>query len=853
MQLRQSAQPAATASLIFAFACFLLASAATAQAQAANAFCGSDEYMENLPIKAPEDPAIKRQVQLVNCSDQVVLGAASAARAGGAPPYPVFPLEGTWVMQPFDPKHPDDYSNVLTINVPPEWYGQHVGGNTGNFWVRTGCRYDPVANRAQCETGGCSGQYDCSSGNISPPALTTIVEWTFYQHFDNTADDLFIDSPDISAVNGTNLTVDVSPKGGDDLHPGVPTDWHWLNWNYPLVVHGADLREPGNCQTSPTNTFKVTRSDIDKTLGGDPGYPLFGYVIVDGNGVPTMPTGNNILSCKSNCAQYKFPVETGEKDCDTKNDPGCYFWTTICAGNEAINYNNRCITGKCPTNNPNCAQNDKYYCDTDSDCLPCNGDVDYHIACFKKAGPGQRGVCELRGFNAGTVAQCNGAAGTKCEPSTLQCAAPTSSIACTNTYGSINPLDDTDATRFDYNDQPILGKCSDIVFQKTGMRAKCIGEDTLHSVLHGAYTWPNDPQVYQSNAKVYRMIFAPEGRGRAPITKAAPIPACDDLPSNYKPAAARSRCADSINKENASLAVAKVRNLPPNQWQSNGMDWGCSVGSERDSADNGIMCYWNPPPADYNCLAPKTDDTYVTESACGRIDFGTSLVSSSITPSNGDPLILEVSIPSVLTTVNLPSSVRGCAGTWSLIASGAVKTNQGIVAWYKGTANTSSACTVTVTARSSNPAELKLYDVPKFNGTVETMSTMSGDCGSTCDRQGVTAGTATTAFSSDLQMGALLMVNQTTAPITYWENWLSNGNDQSSPNCMLNVNKNCPFDDGTDYLPGHGAHSANSDVGHNQVAPGTQYFHYNAHVISAAGGRSNFSWLGLAIYLELKP
>ena len=61
-------------------------------------------------------------------------------------------------------------ANVLTIDVPPQWYGQFkTGGVAPNFWGRTGCRYDPVANRAQCETGGCGGQYDCSSANISPP------------------------------------------------------------------------------------------------------------------------------------------------------------------------------------------------------------------------------------------------------------------------------------------------------------------------------------------------------------------------------------------------------------------------------------------------------------------------------------------------------------------------------------------------------------------------------------------------------------------------------------------------------------------------------------------------------------
>ena len=838
MQLRRLVQPATTSLLAFSFACFLLISFQTASAQIV---CGTDDYLKNLPINPPKSSDIKRQVQMVNCSDQVLLGAANAARAAGQPPYPVFPQEGTWVMQPFNPKNPADYSNVLTIDIPPEWYGQHVGGNTPNFWVRTGCRYDPVANRAQCETGSCSGQYDCSSGNLSTVAGTTLVEWTFYQHFDNTPPDLFIDSPDISAVNGANLTVDVSPKGGHDKDPVNPLDWHWLNWNYPLVLHGQDLREPTQCVPANGGGYKITRSQIDITSGGAPGYPFLGYVIVDGNGNPTMPAGNLQLFCLSNCGKYKFPTELGKDGCDLVNDPNCYSWTTFCAGNTEIKYGNQCQTGI----------GNGMQCNTDADCLKCNpSDPDLHIACFKNAGPSKLGECQLRGFFKGTVAACNGAAGLACDPQKkIQCAAPTNSIACTNTYGSLNPLDLNGANKFDYNDQPIVAPCSDVTFK--GKAVPCIGEDTLHRVLHGAYTWPNDPQVYQSDAPVYRMVFSPEGRGKAPITAAQAIPACDSLPSNYKPSQNRSSCGGSISKENALLAIAKVRNQPPNQWQSTGSDWPCSVGSERDSADNGVICSWTPPPANYNCLAPKTDDNYVTDSACGRIDSGTSLVSGSMTPSSGDPLILEVSSTRVLptSTVSLPTAISGCAASWTPIASQFVKTNLGVIAWYKATSNTSSACQVTVTLAGSNPAELKLYDVPKFNGTIETMSTMSGDCNN-CGIAGVTAGTVTTAFSSDLQMGALLMVNQTTAPITYWQNWLSNGNNQSQPDCMLNINKNCPFDDGADYLPGHGPYSGNSDVGHNQVTPGAQYFHYNANIIN---NQSNFSWLGLAVYLELKP
>ena len=86
-----------------------------------------------------------------------------------------------------------------------------------------------------------------------------------------------------------------------------------------------------------------------------------------------------------------------------------------------------------------------------------------------------------------------------------------SKVACNNTYGSINPLDNDDSTKFDYADQPIVGNCSDVTFN--GTKAACIGEDTLHKVLHGAYTWPNDPEVFQSDAPVYRIVFSPEGRG----------------------------------------------------------------------------------------------------------------------------------------------------------------------------------------------------------------------------------------------------------------------------------------------------------------------------------------------------
>ncbi len=783
----------------------------------AQVVCGSKEYLDSLPVPPPKDPSVKRQVQLVNCSDQAILGAANAAHEANEPPYPVFPQEGTWVMQPYSS---ESNANVLTIDVPPQWYGQFKkGGVAPNFWARTGCRYDPIANRAQCETGGCGGQYDCSSANISPPPATTLAEWTFYQQFG----DYFIDSPDISAVNGANFTVDIAPRGGDDLNPTNPKDFHWLNWNYPLTVHGVDLRDPSKClDSSESAAFKVKRSDIAKTSGSLPLYPLLGYVIVDSNGVPTMPAGDNVLACLSNCGKYKFPLEVGRTGCNPKSDSNCYAWTTFCAGNDDVKYSQPC--------------------NSDAECVQFNGGVDFHIACFKKQGPDKPGTCELRAFYERPVSQCNGTQ----DP---QSTGPAYKVPCNNTYGSINPLDPDKATQVDYADQPIVASCDSVVFAGNGKKAACIGDDTLHAVLHGAYTWPNDPEVFSGDAPVYRIIFAPGGRGQSPITPAqSGILDCSKLPDNYKYSDNRTNCGIPVNNQGAVFGVGVVQNKGTQQWKSNGHDWPCNL-DQRGAGDNGVVCRWNPAPVS-NCTPPVTDEKYVTNSACGHIDSGISLVSGSITPNSGDRLFLEVAIPKVLNGVSLPVSIRGCVpaqsvGAWSLVASQAVHSNQGIVAWYRGTANTSLPCNVTVTMATSNPGELKVYDVPKFNGTVEVMSSDSGDY-SSGPAPSVSAGSATTTFSNDLQLGALLMVNQTPTPITYWTTWLSNGANQLT---CLNNNIDCPKDDGMDYLTGHGPFSGNSDSGHRAVSPGTQYFHRDAYIV----GGAKFSWVGLALYVELNP
>jgi hypothetical protein len=56
-----------------------------------------DQCLDNLPTPTPIAPS-HRVVQLVNCSNSTILGAANAAGQPGQPLVSVLPREKTWVM-----------------------------------------------------------------------------------------------------------------------------------------------------------------------------------------------------------------------------------------------------------------------------------------------------------------------------------------------------------------------------------------------------------------------------------------------------------------------------------------------------------------------------------------------------------------------------------------------------------------------------------------------------------------------------------------------------------------------------------------------------------------------------------
>lgn len=84
-----------------------------------------------------------------------------------------------------------------TVTLPDQWQGR--------FWGRTGCSFD--GNKGKCDTGDCGGILQCNGAGGNPPA--TLAEFTFDSGPDST-----VDFYDVSAVDGYNLPVTISPIHG---------------------------------------------------------------------------------------------------------------------------------------------------------------------------------------------------------------------------------------------------------------------------------------------------------------------------------------------------------------------------------------------------------------------------------------------------------------------------------------------------------------------------------------------------------------------------------------------------------------------------------------------------------------
>jgi hypothetical protein len=542
---------------------------------------------DNLPKPTPMPGAV-RVVQLVNCTNQILLGAANAPFRAPGTPVPVVPRENTWVMQPLGAAN---NQNIITIDVPPGWADTGPVHSTGpNIWARTGCRFDPTVNRAQCETGGCGADlYNCSAPGVGVSGFTTFTEWNFFQPIPPTGPIMFHkENFDVSAVNGASLNVDVQPVGGDAMDPGAVGDDQWINYAYPLTVHGDDPRNANHC---PAN-FQLNRSSITPAKTGG----IFGYVLLDNNGQPS--GGDNTIACLNNCGFYKFPAEP-LFNCD-RTQPRCLYWNTFCAPN--------------PT-----GTDYGQPCNTDADCAKFG----LNAACWIQhpnivPSPTPVGVdhtCQLRAFYANAPAAC---------PTTV----------CTFPYGYTNSLTGMQV----FSTQPPAGLCSQVAINGDNPSQICVGDDTIHQVLNKVYTWPNDPQVYGGDAPLYRIVFAP-GQGNAPITPAGPIPLCSALPAIYgysnqyhgpnacTPGQPCSNCDISVNQQGAIFAVA----------QPSPLNWGCNLPAN-GAGDNGVICRWN---ATEPTATPSGTPTPTPSPTLGPTGSPTSTPTGAATVFSGNNVVLK--------------------------------------------------------------------------------------------------------------------------------------------------------------------------------------------------------------------
>jgi hypothetical protein len=386
-------------------------------------------------------------------------------------PTQLMPNTGTWVMKSGDQNY---------IDIPQAWHGKGLTPGP-RFWARTGCLYDESSGYAECTTGDCNLAYNCNTSNIAGSAPLSLAEWTFsgpgstYTYYD------------VSLVDGYNVSINIQPLNTGN-NPGQD-DRYW----------GMTAGSCGACKSllgaNASQTTCPPRFQYNKTL------PL-GLATLAGKGEENAPM---LAGCFSNCGLMEYP-NTPHSDCvpdDTTEGKRCADWRRFCC--QSHSYGNwtpakpnggpgQCSTdsecpsgGKCDTVNGGICG--PWHCSTDSDCN-VNGFDEGGVCYATKDSSGKDiKMCQCRAYYEGG-----------------SCA----SDVCTNQTNGVP--------------DPALDYCDN--------ETKCVGDDTIHEVCPRAYTWPNDPQTYNSDATIYLVTFlSPPDYNLPPSAKGFPGK-CSELPSD---------------------------------------------------------------------------------------------------------------------------------------------------------------------------------------------------------------------------------------------------------------------------------------------------------------------------------
>lgn len=262
---------------------------------------------------------------------------------------------------------------------------------------------------------------------------------------------------------------------------------------------------------------------------------------------------DDVVACFSNCGRYEYPSTPGA-GCDPSTNEKCKDWLAFC-----------CFA---PPGDPNHIYSQT--CTNTDQCEQSAGCWDNHN------GPAK---CSCRAYLKNDTCAAN---------------------ICTHP----NPPN--------FGSQPMFGHCTDVSSDPTA----CIGDDTVHSVFPGAYTWPNDPQTYSSDARSYRIIFSPGGIPKDVATsESGPVPSCSSFPPAYGYDVQKQNCAGNITagalfagaavspscSSNADCPIIPGSN-PPARY---GCDmqaqrcatWSCSIADGGPVSTGATLCSWASPSA----------------------------------------------------------------------------------------------------------------------------------------------------------------------------------------------------------------------------------------------------------------
>lgn len=524
---------------------------------------------------------------------------------GANGPTPVIPIEGTWVLP---------NGGQLNINVPPDWTqtAQAADCNDGvigpRFWARTACEvgdpyWAPVIENVRdivpsVITAARDPPENSDAGNGVTPG--TYLVGTKFVNTDTGA--IYYKSYGSKWVK-INQTLYMGIANPDptlgklgDIYFQPTTSISTGNW---YIKHQKAQCLSGNCGDSydcsynnfsgraPTslaemcfdcglglNYYDVSLVDgynlsVDIVpVGGsatnpfDPNDKFWGQtgLCINNIDLRSRPSGKFSLNAStlaesvppsdytigvfSNCGFYEYP-NAPAADCDASTDENCKYWRTFCC------------------QSPNFGQS----CTTDSDCniVPDGGTTGV------PGGACWNGKCQCRAYY-----KCQDTGPTPPSDQASEVTGPSGPQWIPRCCNEDVCFENRDPTA-----QPISGGCNTTT-------DVCIGDDEVHDVCPKAYSWPNDPTTFDTDAPAFIITFSPGGTNYGNVPAPVPIPLCSSLdPSVYNysvQVGVTGFCGGSIQNGATYACAQKNFNGP----------WPCNVDAAGASCQGlGTLCRWN--------------------------------------------------------------------------------------------------------------------------------------------------------------------------------------------------------------------------------------------------------------------